>query len=260
MTYCSIRPSFESPLAAARTLLNDPAAIWFERSLTENDLDTVTSRIYSELFAELRQADCRPLRIWNFIPRINDGADAEGHGDRERYKTFNRARHRAWRAYDPGLASVCAGTAVGSHDEVMRVYALGVPGPVTHLENPRQIPFLDYSALYGTPPCSRRASICGERIFVAGTASIAGEATVTGDSPAQLTETLTNLRALLDAARPGATFRFDGVRVYVRDPAETDSVGRAVAEALRCESVVAMTADICRVPLRLEVECVATAA
>lgn len=255
MTYCSNRPGFVDPLFATRTCVDVPGAIWFERTVEDGDLEAVTARIYEEIFAELRDADCRPLRLWNFIPRINDGADAHGHGDRERYKAFNRARYAAWRTYDPSLASVCAGTAVGSPDELVRVYGLAVPGDVTHLENPRQTPFLDYSALYGTPPCSRRASVYGKHIFVAGTASIAGESTVVGSTAEQLAETLLNIRTLLG----GRACRYDAVRVYVRDSAETDAVGRAVAEALNCTNVVAMTADICRVPLRLEVECIAIA-
>lgn len=252
VTYRSNRQGFASPRAALRTWLDRPGASWVERHVIADDLEAATERIYNEIFEELRGA---PVRFWNFIPSINDDAGADGHGDRERYKIFNRARRRAWLAYDPSLATVCAGTAVGSPNDVLSVFAYAAPEPVVHVENPRQTPFLAYSALYGTPPCSRRATRIGDTLWIAGTASIVGEATRAGDTAAQLAETLENIRLVIAAT--GAPFVVRHARVYVRDPSETVAVGRAVGEALRAETS-AMTADICRLPLRLEVECVAT--
>lgn len=255
MTYRGNRPTFVSPFDALRTHALPPGTTWFERVVDGAPLEDATARIYKEFFDELQRTGHRPLRLWNFVPRINADAGADGHGDRERYKLFNRARYVAWSAFDPTLLSVCAGTAVGSHDEALRVFGIAVPEAPVHLENPRQIPFLSYSSLYGTPPCSRRASRIGHLTFIAGTASIVGEATVDGSTWEQLDVTLANLRLL---ASPSSTF--SAVRVYVRSASETDGLRDAVCDALGTRDVVAMTTEICRVPLRLEIECVASAA
>src|SRR3546814_774046 len=69
---------------------------------------------YNSILTNLKDKALHPLRFWNFVPDINEGANELGDGENERYKLFNRSRRKAWLEYDPTLNSVCAATCVGS--------------------------------------------------------------------------------------------------------------------------------------------------
>jgi chorismate lyase/3-hydroxybenzoate synthase len=104
-------------------------------------------------------------------------------------------------------------------------------------------------------------------LLASGTASIVGHASVhIGDTAGQCRESLRNLRALLDEGerRCGARFGFAGcraLRVYVRDPADLDSV-RGVFEAsgIPPRHIVYLHGDVCRRELAVELEGVFPAA
>ena len=77
-----------------------------------------------------------PLKIWNYIPGINEGS-----GDEERYRQFCLGRADAV-LIDPGdLPPLPAATAIGTHPDepALQVYFLAGSLPGLDVENPRQV-------------------------------------------------------------------------------------------------------------------------
>lgn len=230
-------------------------------------LEALSRRAYADLFACLAETGFAHLhRLWNYLPRINEDG-----GGLERYRQFNAGRQQAF--LDAGQAAFegsPAACALGLHRGglVLRFLAAKVaPQPI---ENPRQTPAWRYPADYGprAPTFSRAAVVRqpggAKHLFVSGTASIVGHATVhEGDLLAQLDETLRNLDAVLaEANRLGgggfALAESDAV-VYVRHPADASLLRDRLAAAMGAEScflrrAVFLHADICRRDLLLEIE------
>lgn len=211
-----------------------------------------------------------PVRFWNFLPAPGE---LMGPG-LDRYMVFNAGRYDAYarsygtaRAFSDSLATASA-VGVGSNDLAIFCLALDMPG--TPIENPRQTPSWHYSTRYGPkPPCFARATIVTleheRRVLIGGTASIVGEdSRHVGDPEEQVDETLTNLRALIAAARGadkpavGDIARLIDVRVHVprsndaaliRSMIETQCLGLTHLEM--CHS------QLCRPELLVEIEGVA---
>ena len=131
------------------------------------------------------------------------------------------------------------------------------------LENPRQISAWRYPRQYGpsAPTFARamRAPSTPAQLFVSGTAAIVGHASHHRDDfAAQLDETLTNFRCLLEAAgfAPARCFGPDSVlRVYVR----RDADAARAAELLRARlpentPLLVLRGDICRRELLVEID------
>src|SRR5947209_2085906 len=149
-----------------------------------------------------------PVRFWNFLPGIHQMMESP----RDRYMVFNAGRFAALSDWfgGPGRlpGSLPAASAVGHDGDDFAVHCLLLSHPGVAVENPRQVPAFRYSARYGPrPPCFARATVVPDprdgasTLLAAGTASILGEHSVhVHDLPAQLAETLANLRALLGAA------------------------------------------------------------
>lgn len=235
-------------------------------------LETLAHRAYANVFQTLAQSGCpHLLRLWNYLPRIN----AEGHG-LERYREFNAGRQQAF--LDAGYAAfdgAPAACALGIRDGGLCVRFLAGRAPPVPVENPRQVSAYRYPERYGPrAPTFSRAALAqlggGEvALFVSGTASIVGHETVHhGDVPAQLAETLVNLRTVVGEANRRTTARFaledTEPVVYVRHPADAGDIRRRLAKALGAESrfmrqAVFLEADICRADLLLEIETHATA-
>jgi len=226
------------------------------------DLVADTRRLYTDLLAQVRGSSHPYLiRIWNYFADINRGDE-----DAERYRQFCVGRAQAVDAEfnDPPPAA----TAIGSpRDDGLRVIALCSNRPAVALENPRQTPAWQYPRQYGrvSPGFSRGAVLNADSaapvLLASGTASIVGHASVhIGDTAEQCRESLRNLQALLDEGerRCGARFRFAdcrALRVYVRDPAEIDTV-RAVFETggIPPRHIVYLHGDVCRRELAVELE------
>lgn len=221
-----------------------------------------------------------PVRFWNFIPNINQQADAR----RDRYMVFNSGRFAAFDGwlgaageFSPDLP---AASAVGCTGDRLVIHCLSMRQPGIAVNNPRQVPAFDYSARYGPrPPCFSRATVVnatesdrGPLLLVSGTASIVGERTVhAGDAEAQLIESLDNLRQLLLAgaaqaaaargehsAATAALSAFESVRVYHPRPEHASIIAAgceaAFGSAVPLELVVA---DLCRPDLLVEIEGIA---
>lgn len=230
-------------------------------------LEEATWRAYRALFAALHEAGHPALlRVWNFVPRIND--DEAG---LERYRQFNIGRQRAFlEAGHAAFEGAPAACALGSRSGPLSIRFLAGRRPALALENPRQVPAWRYSTQFGPrSPTFSRAVLAADGtgqvdLLVSGTASIVGEDSChAGDVRAQLAETLANLRAVVDAARARSTARFAleqlDCTVYLRDPAQLEPVRADLAAALGAQSraataAVYVQADICRRELLLEIE------
>ena len=224
----------------------------------------VAEQLYSELIDRLRASDfAYPLRLWNYFPAINSGA-----GDSERYRRFCLGRGRALEAAGLLEARMCAATAIGGTEPVMRLIVLAGRYPGVSIENPRQGSAWDYPRDYGPrSPAFARATavplVNGRAgLLISGTASVVGHATAhPGDCPAQTGEAADNLEALLETAsvqlrRPGLA-RFDDqslARVYVRDPAHWPQVEATLRARWPRLKFAGLKGDICRADLLVEIE------
>jgi chorismate lyase / 3-hydroxybenzoate synthase len=235
-------------------------------------LEALAHRAYTDIFATLRATGCTQLqRLWNYLPRIN----ADG-GGLERYRQFNTGRQVAFlQAQVAAFEGAPAACALGTHDGPFCVRFLAGTEPPVPVENPRQVSAYRYPSAYGprAPTFSRAALVrLSERhtaLLISGTASIVGHASVhPGDVVAQTHETLTNLRAVIDAAHQRTPARFAladmDCTIYVRHAADLplirqvfDAAVGPASHALR--SAVALEGDICRSDLLVEIEghCVA---
>ena len=230
-------------------------------------LEQAAHRIYTDLFAALSQTDSTHLlRVWNYVPGINDEGDGLEH-----YRHFNAGRQRAFidagRSAFEGAPAACAlGTASGP----LRMYFLAGPVAPLAIENPRQISAYRYPDQYGqrSPTFSRAALVDvgdgRQALFISGTASIQGHLSMhVGDVRRQTEETLLNIDAVLQAARQQGRVPLAAAdltcTVYLRHPADLAVVREVLerkwgplSEAMR--TLVVLHADICRADLLVEIE------
>ncbi|NJD07153.1 MAG: hypothetical protein FIA97_11760 [Methylococcaceae bacterium] len=229
--------------------------------------ERVTHRSYRALLDTAReQGYPYLLRVWNYFPDIN--GELAG---LERYQRFSLGRYQALEEAGYRFGSdLPAASAVGSRlDQGYCLYLLAARQPGLQIENPRQVSAYRYPAQYGprSPSFARAtlAEFAGEQLlFVSGTASIAGHASLhQGDPAAQLAETLLNIQTLLDQPTLGcrqdlATLGDAGdFKVYLRHAGHADVVREKLAATLHPESsVIYLEGDICRSDLLLEIEAV----
>lgn len=201
------------------------------------------------------------LRFWNYIADIN----ASSFG-MERYHQFNIGRQDAFLAHGRDvLGNAPAACALGLIDAPLSIAFLAGRAAPLSIENPRQISASQYPQQYGPrSPIFSRASLVrmgqSEVLFISGTASIVGHATLHhNDVVAQTRETMTNIKLVLAEANRQATSKLDLIdlsyRVYVRHPADLTLIR---AELERCVGgklkAVYLQAEVCRQDLLLEIE------
>jgi chorismate lyase/3-hydroxybenzoate synthase len=228
-------------------------------------LQRATELAYREIFALLDTVGIPHLvRVWNYLPDIN----GETNGC-ERYWQFNSARQDAFIASGRAVSgAVPAACGVGSpRGTPLVIYFLASDTAPTVIENGRQVSAYNYPPEYSPrSPTFSRACLAnfsnGQMLFVSGTASILGHATVhAGDAAAQTRETLRNIDALLDAAnRAGAAhaaFTMESLwyKAYVRHAADQATIARELGAALgERAKVLYLRADLCRQDLLVEIE------
>jgi chorismate lyase/3-hydroxybenzoate synthase len=208
------------------------------------------------------------LRMWNYFPGIG-----EREGGVDRYMVFSRGRYQALEAHYGKLNRwLPAASAVGSRHGGIVIYFLAGRAPGQHRENPRQMSAYCYPPQYGpkSPSFARATLVRGadrDCLYISGTASIIGHESQHPDDPAaQLEETLTNIKALVDSAAVEEGVRFDGfaslthLKVYIRRPRDFPLI-RARLDALLAKHAqcLYLEAEICRPELLLEIEAVAMA-
>lgn len=218
---------------------------------------TATATLYRRLFACLEARDFpHLLRVWNFLPQINDGA-----GDAARYKAFCAGRAQAFDDCPMAQRQYPAATAIGIRTgQQLKVYFLAARTPGTRVENPRQVNAPEYPRQYGPrSPRFARATTWPRKnpsiMLASGTASITGhKSRHIGDPQAQLEEIWRNLQALQQ--QTGAT-RPASMRVYL--VRESDyAIARDFLAAKLPDGVapIYLQADICRPELLVEIESV----
>lgn len=220
---------------------------------------------YDILQSYLRQSPHHwPLKIWNYIPAINEGS-----GDQEHYRQFCLGRADAV-LIDPGdLPPLPAATAIGAPaaEPALQVYFLAGALPGLDVENPRQVSAWRYPRQYGPrSPLFSRGTILtlnGARQFLlSGTASVVGHQTHHENQVAnQLSESLRNVRSLLDEGHrlmgdSRARLDRDGLlKVYIRNPADFELIRQSFeAEIPAGIPRIYLQGDICRENLLTEID------
>lgn len=236
---------------------------------TSQDPEQAVFQAYRDVLAlAARLGQPHLIRAWNYLPAINDGS-----GDRERYRRFCLGRARALEAADVSGQSLCAGTAIGGEEPMLRIYGLFGTRPGVNIENPRQISAYRYPRCYGprSPSFARATAVAANDgqvlLMISGTASVVGHETRhPGDVVAQTEEILANLESLMaESARRmnrDALNHFDHrslFRVYVREAAHWPVIAERLARAWPNSSMVGLRGDICRSDLLVEIEAVTMA-
>jgi chorismate lyase / 3-hydroxybenzoate synthase len=228
-------------------------------------LQSATERAYREIFA-LLDALAMPhlVRVWNYLPDIG----ATSHGS-ERYWQFNSARQDAFIACGRTVTgAVPAACGVGSQPGTpLVIYFLASSHAPVAIENPRQVSAYHYPAEYSprSPTFSRACTVelaSARALFISGTASIIGHATVhCGDAAAQTRETLRNIEALIReanrAAGPQPPFTLGGLwyKAYVRHAGDLAAIDSELRVGLGSSAqVLYLRADLCRQDLLVEIE------
>jgi enamine deaminase RidA (YjgF/YER057c/UK114 family) len=202
------------------------------------------------------------VRCWNYFPRINECEDGQ-----ERYRQFNVGRKNAFdAARRTSLAKAPAACALGTPAGKLIVHFLASNLEAQAIENPRQVSAYHYPNQYGPlSPTFSRATLLTlpstEALFVSGTASIVGHASVhVGDVAAQVAETLRNLDAVVEQANlraQGGKFstRSLCLRAFLRHATDRGAVEAVVRERLGDRADVTwLQADICRADLLVEID------
>ncbi len=215
-------------------------------------LEEVSRETYARLIQQVRDAGCPYfVRMWNFVGSINE---LEG---RERYQLFCAGRHDAFIGagyhHDVDLPSA---SAVGMPGRGLITYFLAARDAGVQVENPRQVAAYNYPPRYGPKsPSFSRATVWRDTVFVSGTSSVLGHATVhVGDVSAQLDETVRNIESVLE--RTGRTLsNVVAAKTYVRNAGDYEVIASRLTSVFPVN--LFLEADICRKDLLIEIECVA---
>jgi chorismate lyase/3-hydroxybenzoate synthase len=238
----------------------------FEAGADQTPLQQATESAYRQVFALLETLRYPYLfRFWNYIADINTHSFGL-----ERYRQFNQGRQDAFLAHGRDVVgNVPAACALGSASGPLTIAFLAGRAAPLNIENPRQISAYQYPQEYGPrSPTFSRASLVrlgqDEVLFVSGTASIVGHATLhPADVVAQTRETMTNIKAVLAeanrlASRPGFDLSSLNYKVYVRHPADLAQIRAELADCVGdALKAVYLQADVCRQDLLLEIEATA---
>lgn len=214
------------------------------------DVRQAAACVYDRLIAFVRHAGYPHLLcVRNHVSDIN-GVE----GEMERYRAFCAGRHEAFARHGYAMRSdLPAASGVGMGGSGVVTYCVASRTPATAVENPRQVSAYDYPLRYGPrSPSFSRATICGDLVFVSGTASIVGHETRhRGDVVLQLSETLLNLECVLATARAR---ELATAKVYIRNARDYDYIASRLATALPRTKTIFLRADLCRADLLVEIE------
>lgn len=239
----------------------------FEVGADKTPLQQATESAYRQVFALLDTLRYPYLfRIWNYIADINTHSFGL-----ERYCQFNQGRQDAFLAHGrdvvgnvPAACALGFGQGCSAQGPLTIAFLAGRMAP-QGIENPRQISAYQYPQEYGPrSPTFSRASLVrrgqDEVLFISGTASIVGHATLhPADVMAQTRETMANIKAVLAEANLLSSQRFDlsslSYKVYVRHPADLAQIRAELADCVgNALKAVYLQADVCRQDLLLEIE------
>ena len=204
-----------------------------------------------------------PLKIWNYIPGIN-----EGEGDQECYREFCVGRAKALAEAYGDQPPMPAATAIGADaaEPALQVYFLAGALPGLNVENPRQVNAWQYPRQYSPrSPLFSRGTIMqveqSRQFLISGTASVVGHETHHDNARDQVIESVRNVNSLLAEGKrllggDQPSLGDSGVlRVYVRTPEDLPSIRATLGEIIPDEMPrVYLHGDICRSDLLTEVD------
>ena len=232
----------------------------------EETPDVLLDRFIHDIYARITRLAMREgyphlLRMWNYFGDI-DGEQA-GVG---RYQRFCIGRYQAFAESKVQLERYLpAASVIGSVGSTVTIYFVAARNPGTPVENPRQVSAFRYPPQYSpqSPSFSRAMlktwTACA-RLYVSGTASIVGHATMhAGDITQQLSEILQNLQALLvHASRIGQTDLTSAsatlLKVYLRHAGDCSVVEKRLTRLLGSVPALYLQGEFCRRDLLLEIE------
>ena len=230
------------------------ASIWLSPDQCP-DMENASYQAYAELLRFLGDSEHpHPFRIWNFIPRINDGD-----GDREVYKKFCVGRLNAFTEMGIPSHQFPAASALGNQCQGAVIYALASAEPGQQHENPNQFRAYQYPRQYGpsSPSFSRATTIrlaAHKFLFISGTSSILGHETqAPNDFAAQLKITLDNIQTLLELVQTRDE-KILSLRAYLRDGAHLAQARAQLSRRYPTLDINYTLANICRRNLLVEVE------
>jgi chorismate lyase/3-hydroxybenzoate synthase len=226
------------------------------------DTDRAVFHAYARIDGFLRRAGYPAwLRVWNFVAGIT-----RGDGDGERYRQFSLGRYKALSLKSGFERELPAATAIGTRGDGLLIYFVAGPTPGRQIENPRQVSAFRYPRQYGPKsPSFSRANLLRWRdtteLLVSGTASIVGHETLHIGAPlAQFDETVANIEALVAHAAPGVALRPELLKLYLRDPAQLETVRARFAARFGATPAMILHGDVCRSELDLEIEAIFSSA
>lgn len=196
------------------------------------------------------------VRQWNYIERITFEDENSQH-----YQDFNDARSElygrtAWENGYPAATGI--GTISGG---IVIDFDAAVGEPIVHINNELQVAAHAYSkdlligeASKKTTPKFERAKLCGDLLYISGTAAIRGEESLTGIMAAeQSVITLENIDELIRCSKCGKAI---SLRVYIKYREDYEQI-REVVERYSPNNALYIFADICRDELLVEIEAIA---
>ena len=230
----------------------------------EDDPGAAAEALYEGLAANAERLGCpHLLRVWQYLPRITEPL-----GEEDRYKAYCAGRRRALTRLDLHRDSTLpAACLLGDRGDSILLYALAAEVPGTQVENPRQVSAFHYPPQYGkaSPSFSRALAVHwpgGRRqLYISGTASVVGHASLHETARDQTRETLANLEALIaeGGARGGprspTLADIAPLKVYVRHREDYPAVREELEKRLPADHpVLYLRADVCRPDLLVEIE------
>ena len=242
----------------------------FTATADKTPLQQSTESAYRQIFDLLESLNYPYLfRFWNYIADINTHSFGL-----ERYWQFNLGRQEAFLAHGREvIGNVPAACALGfehqSGKATLTIAFLAGRVAPRNIENPRQVSAYQYPEQYGPrSPTFSRASLVNlgnnEVLFISGTASIVGHATLhASDVIAQTRETVTNIEAVLaEANAVSVTTQFNlsslHYKVYLRHVRDLEAVRAELKRLVGSQlNAIYLQADVCREDLLLEIEATA---
>jgi enamine deaminase RidA (YjgF/YER057c/UK114 family) len=244
-----------------------------------DDTRKAAENAFDQAVAVLKEEDMtlnNIIRQWNYIGgilKIRDGL--------QNYQVFNEVRSEYYNRYRTVIGYPAA-TGIGmKSDSVIIDFCAVMPDEsvrIRGLSNPNQINAYEYGqkVLKGIkdsgkakkqPPQFERALIMARNnkaiLYISGTASIIGQATIGKDNVAEQTRvTIENIKKLTDNERIGQglgkeiqyLLKFSLLRVYVRYQKDFEQVKAICKEHFPEVPLVFIEADVCRNDLLTEIE------
>ncbi|NEO30991.1 MAG: hypothetical protein F6K36_11285 [Symploca sp. SIO3C6] len=233
-------------------------------------LEKITYQFYLD-FLELVK-DWKLLRIWHYLPFINDETSAL-----ENYKSFCQGRSLALEAFygENFCALLPAATVVGINDNNLVMYFIAGKEQGTNIENPEQVSAFHYPKQYGSrAPNFARGTIInykGKQIgYLSGTASIKSHKSVMlMDVAYQLYTIVDNMSLVFE--RMGLVFERHSYgnimpdpakynrsfKVYIRHAKDAQRVRELFPQMILAneeDQIIYLHSDICRSELDIEIE------